>query len=61
MEATKLSMAKLDNILGRQLDRIAIDKTGLKGEFDFKLEWGPDQAVDSSGPSIFAAPQNNSV
>jgi uncharacterized protein (TIGR03435 family) len=57
MEATKSSMARLCNILGRQLDRTVIDKTGLKGEFDFNLEWAPDQVVDSSGPSIFAALQ----
>jgi uncharacterized protein (TIGR03435 family) len=57
MEATKSSMARLCNILGRRLDRTVIDKTGLKGEFDFKLEWAPDQAVDSSGPSIIAALQ----
>ena len=57
MEATKSSMARLCNILGRQLDRTVIDKTGLKGEFDFSLEWAPDQAVDSSGPFIFAALQ----
>jgi uncharacterized protein (TIGR03435 family) len=57
MEARRWSNARLCNTLGRRPDRTVIDKTGLKGEFDFNLEWAPDQAGDSRGPSIFAALQ----
>jgi uncharacterized protein (TIGR03435 family) len=49
----------LSNIVGRQV----IDKTGLTGNYDFKLTWTPDEmsatpdssASGDSGPSIFAA------
>jgi uncharacterized protein (TIGR03435 family) len=49
-----------------------LDRTGLKGQFDFKLEWTTDAAqasppgVDApptagtSGPSVFTACGNNS-
>jgi uncharacterized protein (TIGR03435 family) len=45
------------------LDRPLIDKTGLTGSFDIRLEWTPDlnpgDAVtgDASGPSLFTAIQ----
>jgi len=60
---------QLSNILGRSV----LDRTGLKGSYDVKLEWTPDQEQggifgggpdapppppsDSSGPSIFTALQ----
>jgi uncharacterized protein (TIGR03435 family) len=58
--------------LSQQLGRPVIDKTGLKGFYDIKLQWTPDfgqglippggseptpQAGDASGPSIFTAVQ----
>jgi uncharacterized protein (TIGR03435 family) len=40
------------------LGRAVIDKTGLTGNFDFKLEWTPDEArTDGEGASIFTALQ----
>jgi bla regulator protein blaR1 len=59
--------------LSQQLGRSVIDKTGLTGKYDFTLIWAPDpgaaggvpagtdaaQAPDSSGPSIFAAVQED--
>ncbi len=54
--------------LGMILDRPVLDRTGLKGGYDFELSWTPDlpagfpeggqingQVVDTSGPTIFAA------
>jgi len=54
--------------LSQMLDRPVLDRTGLKGGYDFDLSWTPDlppgfpeggqingQAVDTSGPTIFAA------
>lgn len=51
--------------LSRNLGRLVIDKTGLTGRYDFKLEWTPDPgqmpssdvAPVESGPTIFTALQ----
>lgn len=56
--------------LSQRLDRIVIDKTNLTGRFDIRLQWTPGfgesqfdpggkilPSADSSGPSIFAAIQ----
>ncbi len=58
-------VAALANQLGQVLGRTVIDKTGLTGNYDFKLEWTPDQrpmegppAGDATGPSIFTALQD---
>jgi len=37
-----MSMAMLANQLAQQLGRSVIDQTGLKGQYDIKLEWTPD-------------------
>lgn len=63
----------LANNLAQQLGRTVIDKTGLTGRYDLKLEWtpdisqpfgpkefgpdGPPPAADPGGPSIFTALQ----
>ena len=67
------AMLALTNQLGQVLGRSVIDKTGLTGNYDFKLEWTPDEnqgAVrapggdgappvnDSAGVSIFTAVQD---
>jgi uncharacterized protein (TIGR03435 family) len=47
--------------LSQELGRSVIDKTGLMGKYDFKLDWTPDTPLpaDASGPSIFTAIQEN--
>jgi uncharacterized protein (TIGR03435 family) len=46
----------LVNQLSSQMEQPVIDKTGLKGRYDFNLKWTPDAGVaDVSGPSIFTA------
>jgi len=65
LTAQKIPMAKLADFLSGQLGSPVRDMTGLKGFFDFTLEWTPDArpgeagaASDSSaGASIFAALQ----
>jgi uncharacterized protein (TIGR03435 family) len=54
--------------LSRRLGRRVIDNTGLRGQYNFKLEWAPDYAElpdgdghgpgVSDGPSIFSALQD---
>jgi uncharacterized protein (TIGR03435 family) len=54
------SLAQLANVLSGLMDRSVIDKTGLSGNYDLKLEWTPDDtlpAPDATGPSIFTALQ----
>lgn len=58
MKAAKLSMGGLATTLARYLGRPVVDKTGVPGDFDFDLKWSPDQVLDATGPSIFAALQD---
>jgi uncharacterized protein (TIGR03435 family) len=53
----KVSLAQLADRLGdMQLGRPVQDRTGIQGEFDFKLRYATDDNPDT-GPSIFAAIQ----
>lgn len=72
IESTGASVEMLTHVLSRQLGRTVVDKTGLKGEYDFALDYTPDNMpmpphgasdggpkpemqVDTGGPSIFTA------
>ena len=68
LEATKITMRKLADLLGRLTGVPVIDSTSLEGVFDFTLEWSPDQPPNmaapdihetaaGSGPSLFTALQ----
>ena len=72
MNAEGASLQMLANALSNIAGKPVIDRTGLKGNFDFKFEWTPETAltpgapgerqepgsqVDLSGPSLFAALQ----
>ena len=52
------TLEMLTTALANQLGRPVLDRTGLKGTFDFKLEWAPDTppAVGLSPPSVDATP-----
>jgi uncharacterized protein (TIGR03435 family) len=53
------SLDFLVQVLSRQLGRTVLDKTGLKGAYDFTLEWTPDPA-QGLGPG-FGGPGEPSV
>ncbi len=65
MEATKTTMPDLAFYLASVLGRSVIDRTGLSGKYDVKIESADlsaqgnikEQASDESGPSIFTALQ----
>jgi uncharacterized protein (TIGR03435 family) len=48
-------MEMLAGYIGNRLGRIVVDQTGLNGRFDFTLDWAPDQATNSSAPSLVTA------
>lgn len=51
----KMSLAEMGRYLSPMLGRTVVDRTDLKGAFDIKLTWAPDD--DPAGPSIFTAIQ----
>ncbi len=58
--ATNVSMEGLAKRLSREVMGVVVDRTGLKGGFDFELEWTPEKllaadAASDDRPSIFAA------
>ncbi|MGH9240994.1 MAG: TIGR03435 family protein [Vicinamibacterales bacterium] len=60
--AQKISVLNLARLLSPRLDRPVIDRTGLDGRYDFRLQWalepGPAAgAADTSAPSLFTAIQ----
>jgi uncharacterized protein (TIGR03435 family) len=59
LDAHKMPVAQLAFWLAVDLGLPVLDGTGLMGNYDFKLEWVPDegQVADSTGPSLFAAIQ----
>ncbi|HTS26206.1 MAG TPA: TIGR03435 family protein [Bryobacteraceae bacterium] len=65
-EATRISMAKFAELLGRFTGQPVMDATNLKGVFDFTLQWSPEDsrrmpddavAEGDSGPSFSTALQ----
>jgi uncharacterized protein (TIGR03435 family) len=55
MKGTREPISILASNLGNQLSRIVVDKTGLRGVYDWTLEWNNDLTAESSRPSLFTA------
>jgi len=53
MKASNMSMAGIAAALRRQAGRPVEDHTGLNGNFDFQIEWAPEETPDSADPSLF--------
>jgi uncharacterized protein (TIGR03435 family) len=53
MKASKMSMPDIAAALSRQAGRPVEDHTDLKGNFDFQIEWSPEESPDSTDPSLF--------
>jgi uncharacterized protein (TIGR03435 family) len=52
-----MTMQDLAKQLGDMAGRTVIDNTGLKGDFDFKLDWAPSESTEEVLPSVFVAVQ----
>ena len=61
VESTATDTHSLARILSAQLHRTVIDKTDLKGDFDYKLDWTPDDAPPAMAKGGDAAPGDNAI
>jgi uncharacterized protein (TIGR03435 family) len=60
IKAQKMPLAMFAERLSQIVDRPVLDETGIKGAFDFTVEFTPEDATPgdaASGPSIFTAIQ----
>jgi len=67
MTAQGVTISSLTPMLGQQVNRIVVDKTGLTGKYDISLQWTRDDdpggdpkdtgKTDNAPPSIFVALQ----
>jgi uncharacterized protein (TIGR03435 family) len=55
MKASKASTTDIAAALRRQAGRPVEDHTDLKGDFDFQIEWAPQETPDSVDPSLNTA------
>jgi uncharacterized protein (TIGR03435 family) len=53
MKASKMSMVDIAAALRRQAGRPVEDHTGLKGDYDFQIEWAPEETPESTNASLF--------
>ena len=52
MRVSKMSMTDIAGAFRRQAGRSVEDHTGVKGSFDFQIEWAPQETQDSVDPSF---------
>ena len=43
LTVTGVGLTQFADVLSRQIGHLVVDKTGLKGEYDFTLKWTPDE------------------
>ena len=62
MVSTGQPIGGMTGVLAQFVDRLIVDRTGLKGTYEFELRWTPDQNVpgipaptDPNAPSLFTA------
>lgn len=55
IDAQNAPMNSIAGVLGRPLQQPVEDKTGLKGNYDFHIEFAPFDEADSTLPSLFTA------
>ena len=50
------TMEEVASVMQAHLDRPVVDQTGLKGRFDFQLQWTPDQTTQFGPTGVPVAP-----
>jgi uncharacterized protein (TIGR03435 family) len=50
------TMAALANVFSNWLERVVLDKTGLAGKYNVRLEWTPDETAPPGEPEIASRP-----
>jgi uncharacterized protein (TIGR03435 family) len=54
--ATRFSLAQLNQTFARQLERVIVNQTGLEGDYDFALDFTPDENTPNPlDPSLVIA------
>jgi uncharacterized protein (TIGR03435 family) len=61
VNAQMITISEFARLLAQQLGRPVTDKTGLQGNFDFKLEWTPDEALRGTAPPGDGTPHEGST
>ena len=47
IDATRYTLAQLADVFARRMDRVIVNRTGMDGEYDFKLDLMPDESHPS--------------
>jgi uncharacterized protein (TIGR03435 family) len=55
LQGQNLSLQDLASLLSHPVGRPVVDKTGIQGSYDFKLDYSPNESTDSPFPSVFTA------
>ncbi len=50
LDGQDISVSEIANLLAQQVGRPVEDQTGLRGKYDFILEWTPDENMRGGGP-----------
>jgi bla regulator protein blaR1 len=61
IESVGTGMSGLVRLLSGQLGRTVVDKTGLTGDFDYKLDWTPDDTASAMTKSSNPGPGDNTT
>jgi uncharacterized protein (TIGR03435 family) len=47
IDATRYTLAEVADVFARRMDRVIVNRTGMNGEYDFKLDLTPDESHPS--------------
>jgi len=59
LESTGTGMSGLARILSAEMRETVVDKTGLTGNYDFKLDWTPDEGAQAMVKAAYPSADAN--